>query len=149
MQDGADMTEQVLITIRGMQVMDEEAAPSPELITTGTYSLADDNVHQVVYQEHLEEEGETVTNCLMFSGDKVELKKNGGVETHLVFEKGKRNLTCYQTPYGSLSVEMTARKVEIARGENEIQISLEYGLAMNQQDMAECMLNISIQSNSV
>lgn len=142
------MTEQVIVSIQGMQIMDEEAGASPELITTGVYSFEND-IHQVVYEERLSDSDQITTNWLTFSDDKVELKKEGEAQTYMIFEKGKKNLSFYETPYGSVSVEMTASEVEITCEEDEIQILLEYSLAMNEQPVADCALNIGVRSKLV
>lgn len=139
------MTEQVIVSIQGMQMMEDEAGASPELITTGTYSF-ENQIHQVVFEEQLSESQQITTDWLTFSEDKVELKKEGEVQTHMIFEKGKKNLSFYDTPYGSVSVEMTASEVEILCKEDEISIVLEYSLAMNEQPVAECALNIGIRA---
>lgn len=139
------MTEQVIVSIQGMQMMDDEAGASPELITTGTYSF-ENQIHQVVFEEQLSESEEITTDWLTFTEEKVELKKEGEVQTHMIFEKGKKNLSFYDTPYGSVSVEMTASEVEVTCKEDEISIILEYSLTMNEEPVAECALNIGIRS---
>lgn len=137
------MTDRVLISIRGMQVVHDEPVEMPELMTTGTYRLSE-QVHQVIYKEQLDDSEEMTTNELLFSEDKVELKKDGQVQTHLIFEKGKKNLTFYHTPYGAMTVEMTANEVEVCDRPDEISIHLEYALAMNEEHMADCALQIQI-----
>lgn len=140
------MTEQVLVSIKSLQVMEDgEAQEAPELITTGSYSF-DNQVHQVVYEEQLSDSGEITTNWLTFSEGTVDLQREGEVQTHMLFEKGKKNLSFYETPYGSVSVEMTASEVEITCQEENIHILLDYDLTMNEEPVAGCTLNIDIRS---
>lgn len=138
------MTEQVLLTIQGKQVLENETADMPELITTGTYSL-DDNVHQVIYEEQLSGDDQVTVNRLSFYDGKVELKKDGEVHMHMLFEKGKKNLSFYNTPYGAVAVEMDAREVEVHTSGEQIQIRLEYGLTMNEVHSVDCALSIDIR----
>ena len=138
------MKEQVLITINGVQVTEDEAQSVPELITVGTYRL-EDGVHQVTYEEQLGDTDEVTISRLYFVNDRVELKREGGIETHMVFEKDKKSLTFYETPYGSVEMEMTSHEVNVCTEAENIDIHLEYDIAMNEQFVGECSLNIHIQ----
>ncbi len=138
------MREQILISVSGLQVVDGEAIPTPELITTGTYTMEEEQLHRIVYEEQLDGSDEITVNELLFSDSKVELKKEGQVQSHLIFEEGKTNLTFYHTPFGTVSVALTADRVKIRRERQKMDIQLEYGIAMNEQHLGECSLNIHI-----
>ncbi len=142
-ENGEIMTRKVLVKIQGMQVMDGETAPSPELITTGTYTM-DEGVHQVVYEEQLSETEQITVNCLTFFDGKVELNKDGEVQILMVFEKGRRSRTLYRTPYGDVFVELHAKDVDIEMQEDGIILRLEYGLTMNEIHKLECTLKVHI-----
>lgn len=139
------MTEQVLVCVKGRQMTDGEMQEAPELITTGTYSR-DALAHRLVYEEMLGENGVTTENELLFTESKAELKKEGEVQAHLIFEEGKKNLTCYQTPYGQISIEMITNAVEIDLREEEITVHLDYGMTMNEQVHTEFDLDINIRA---
>lgn len=139
------MTEQVLVCVKGRQTIDGETQEAPELITTGTYSR-DALAHRLVYEEVLGENGETTENELLFTESKAELKKEGEVQAHLIFEEGKKNLSYYQTPYGQISIEMVTNAVEIDLQEEEINVHLDYAMTMNEQMHTEFDLGICIRA---
>ena len=51
-------------------------------------------------------------NIIKVSKDYMELTKKGIVNVHMVFEKNKKNVTYYHTPYGSLLIGIDAYRVD-------------------------------------
>ena len=99
------MTKEVLIHLKGMQTTDETHGPDEplELITTGEYYYRNDT-HYLLYDEQMEGLDEPVHNMVKIRPGHMEVRKKGPVQTNMVFEEEKQNLTCYQTPYGPAPV---------------------------------------------
>ena len=139
------MTKQVLVKIQGMQVIDGETVPLPELLTTGDYSM-EEGIHQIVYEEHLSDSRAVTVNRLAFSDGKAELNKDGEVQMLMVFERGKKNRALYRTPYGDVLVELHAKEVDMEASGQEICLEMEYSLTMNEVHRMDCALKVSICS---
>ena len=93
------MTKDVLINISGLQMELDDGEPV-EMMTTGDYYLKNGK-HFILYDE-IEDDHQVVKNILKIGPKTVEISKKGGRNSHMVFEKGKENLSYYDTPFGSL-----------------------------------------------
>lgn len=139
------MTKDVLITISGLQFMDEEDAEPVEVITAGEYYYRNGK-HYILYDEVMEGFEGLTKNRIKIGKDFLDISKKGVSNVHMSFEKNKKNLTSYQTPFGNLLIGIDARKVHIAEEENEIDIKVEYDLEVNYEHLAECSLTMNIRS---
>ena len=95
------MTKDVLINISGLQMELDDGEPV-EMMTTGDYYLKNGK-HFILYDE-IEDDHQVVKNILKIGPKTVEISKKGGRNSHMVFEKGKENLSYYDTPFGSSTV---------------------------------------------
>ena len=139
------MTKDVIIRICGLQAGPETDGEPIEMIVTGEYFYKN-NKHYILYEEVTEGESQITKNRIKISDGKMELTKNGVVNVHMVFEENVKNITHYYTPYGSLTMGIDGKKVDIKESEEEMDIAVEYGLEMNQEFVADCNITINIKS---
>lgn len=142
------MTKDVIITICGLQNGPETDGEPIEMIVSGEYFYKN-NKHYILYEEVMEGESGTTKNRIKISDGKMELTKNGVVNVHMVFEENVKNITHYYTPYGSLTMGIDGKKVAIKETENEMDISVEYGMEMNQEFVADCHIAIKVRSKGL
>ena len=64
----------------------------------------------------------------------------------MVFEKNKKNLTYYRTPYGQMLVGLNTRSMEINVTEEKIDVLVDYELDVNHEPMADCRIKMNITS---
>ena len=74
----------------------------------------------------------------------MEVRKKGPVQTNMVFETEKQNMTCYQTPYGPIQMDITTTGVNLGEEEELLEIKTEYILGMNGQKVADCQMHIRV-----
>ena len=141
------MTKEVLVTIRGMQfTKQEEGDLEPiEVIMAGDY-YRKNNKHYVIYDEVIEGFDVTTRNIIKLQEDCVDIIKKGVANVHMTFEKNKKNVTCYDTPYGSLMLGINAKNIDIHEEEDDIQVKVEYALELNYEHLANCNIRMAIQS---
>lgn len=140
------MTRDVLVTISGLQVMQQESGMEPvDLITAGDY-YKKNGKHYVIYDEVMEGVEGVTKNIIKIHEDCVDITKKGFTNVHMVFEKDKQNMTCYQTPFGSLMVGINAKSIKLQEKENDISLDLEYSLEVNYEHLADCTIKMAIQS---
>ena len=90
------MTKDILVRVRGTQTIGEEE-DTVEMITPGTYY--DKNGKQYfIYDESLDETGEPSHNTVKIMENRIEVTKRGLVDSHMIFEPGKRTTANYRTP---------------------------------------------------
>ena len=133
------MAENVIISIKGTQVFDEQSPDMMELVTSGTLEREPDGGYTLSYQEsELTGLGGTQT-VFRIDGNRVTLTREGEVNSMMVFEEGRRHLSMYETPYGALSVGINTRRMrtqmDAAGGHIEIDYAVEVDHAVTGQNI--------------
>lgn len=141
------MTKDILLSITGLQFAIEEGKAGEPLmvITPGDYYKKNDK-HYVVYDEVMEGFEETTKNIIKVSEDSVDITKKGVSNVHMVFEKNKKNVTYYYTPFGSLLIGIDAKKLKVAETEENIDVTINYDLDVNYEFLANCNITLNIKS---
>lgn len=140
------MNKDVLIHVRGLQMMETDDAQEPiEIVVPGQYYFRNGS-HYLRYEEMLDDTAETTVNYIKMSPNGVEVRKQGQVNIHMVFEEGKKNKTFYNTPYGTLQMGISATGLELKESEDGIQMKVDYALDMNEEHVADCYLTVQAQS---
>ncbi len=62
------------------------------------------------------------------------------------YQKNKKNVTCYETPFGSLMLGINAKDIKITEEENDISVDVRYALELNYEHLADCTIKMAIQS---
>ena len=143
------MDKNVLIHIRGLQMMEPTDEQEPiELVVPGQYYFKNGS-HYLRYEELMDEtSAEPTVNYIKISSKAVEVRKKGLVNVNMVFERGKKNMTYYSTPYGTVEMGIAATGVMIEESENGIDMKVDYALEMNEEYVADCYLTVSAQSKA-
>ena len=140
------MNKDVLIHVRGLQMMETDDAQEPiEIVVPGQYYFRNGS-HYLRYEEMLDDTAETTVNYIKMPPNGVEVRKQGQVNVHMVFEEGKKNKTFYNTPYGTLQMGISATGLELKESEDGIQMKVDYALDMNEEHVADCYLTVQAQS---
>lgn len=148
------MTKDVLVSISGKHIDIVNAIPAGdgtgddaiEVVTPAAYYWRNGR-HYIIYDEVVEGTPGTIKNKIKITGDSVvEIMKSGLSSTHMVFEKNRKNLTYYQTPYGQMLVGMNTRNMEISVSDDEIEVKVDYELDVNYEPLADCKIRMNIVS---
>lgn len=140
------MTKDVIIRISGVHMEDNSENPEPvEVICPGTYYKKQDK-HYILYDEVQPGETSITKNTVKVSQGHYEVIKHGLTNTHLIFEEGKDHTTLYETPYGSLSMDVYTDRVLFEEMEEEFKIQVEYELKVNGDKLADCTIMMSVES---
>lgn len=132
------MNENVIISIRGQQLFDEQEPDVMELITPGRLEQTEDGF-TLSYQESELTGLEGTTKVFRIQGQQVTLVREGEVNSLMVFEEGQRHLSMYETPYGALSVGINTRRMKTdlspSGGDIEIDYAIEVDHAVTGQNL--------------
>ena len=147
------MTKDVLVSISGMHMgivspqPDEEAEPI-EVVTPASYYCRNGK-HYIIYDEVMEGMAGTVKNKIKITGDdSMEIMRSGGTGTHMVFEKNRKNLTYYKTPYGQMLIGINTKNMEVSVSEDKINVSVDYELDVDHEPLADCKIRMNITSKN-
>ena len=150
------MTKDVLVSISGKHIdimngMAQEYAGEDdgiEVVTPASYYLRNGK-HYIIYDKVVEGMAGAIRNKIKITGtDVVEIMRSGLSSSHMVFEKNKKNLTYYRTPFGQMLVGVNTRNMEINVGENKINVLVDYELDVNHEPMADCKIKMNIMSKN-
>ena len=150
------MTNDVLVSISGKHIdimngMAQEYAGEDdgiEVVTPASYYLRNGK-HYIIYDEVVEGMAGAIRNKIKITGtDVVEIMRSGLSSSHMVFEKNKKNLTYYRTPFGQMLVGVNTRNMEINVGENNTNVLVDYELDVNHEPMADCKIKMNIMSKN-
>ena len=138
------MKKDVLIHVRGLQMMDPEEEQEPiEIVVPGQYYYRNGS-HYLRYEEMMDDTAEPTVNYIKMSAQGVEVRKQGQVNVHMVFEQGKKNMTFYSTPFGTLQMGIAATGLELQEEEDNIHLKVDYALDMNEEHVADCYLTVHL-----
>jgi len=139
------MTNQVLLTIAGLQYMDEELQEPVEIVTAGDYYNRNGK-HYVLYEEAVEGSTEHIRNMIKIGEESLEVTKKGLLNVNMLFEKNKKNIGCYATPFGSMTIGILASDINVKETEENIDVKVQYSLEVNSEHFADCSIQMNIKS---
>ena len=145
------MTKDVLLKISGLQFaaeQDDSDLEPVEIIAPGQYYYKNGK-HYIFYDEFMEGFDSVTKNVLKLKEDCLEITKKGTANVHMVFEKDKKNMTCYTTPFGSLMMGIDAKDITVEETDGQINAQVEYALDVNYEHLANCKIRLQVQSKDV
>lgn len=147
-RNGKTMEKEVLIHVKGLHMIDTPEGDEPiEIVVPGEYYFRNGS-HYLRYEEMLDEQGDPTINYIKISSRGMEVRKKGQVNTHMVFEQGKRNMAFYTTPFGTLEMGISATNLELEESDGQIAMKVNYSLDLNQEHVADCCLDIQAQGKN-
>ena len=138
------MTKDIIITVRGLQTAEDGAI---ETVSPGAYYFKNGK-HYIFYEEVMEGVQEKTKNTIKLSDGCMELTKKGSYSIHMLFEKDRKIVTYYNTPFGNLAMGIHAYRVDVKETDDQIGIEVEYALDINHEHLSDCRINIRIQPRS-
>ena len=145
------MTKDVLISISGLQieVMEEEGIENEpiEVVTPASY-FKKNGKHYILYDEVTEGIPGVTKNKIKISDAAVEIRKSGVTNVHMIFDRGKKNLTYYDTPFGQMLIGVNTLFMESEESEDHMDIRIEYELDINHEPLADCKIRMNIRSKN-
>lgn len=138
------MDKDVWVSVAGLQFGANPEGDRIEILTPGSYRKKKDT-HYLTYDEVIEGSDEVTTNVVRFDGDMLSISKSGFANVEMVFEKNKRNMTNYVTPYGTLLVGIDTDRIDITENDDSINIDIDYALDINYEHLANCSIKMEIR----
>ena len=140
------MTKDVTVYLHSIQSgRNDEESEKIETVAAGVY-YEKNGRHFLIYDEAMEGFEQPVKNKLKFEDDFLEITKSGPLNVRMVFEKNKKNMTSYNTPYGNIVLGIDTKKIHISQESDRIVVDVEYVLDMNYEYYADCKIVMEIHS---
>ncbi len=136
------------IIVRGTQYAEGEQPQTIELITEGTFSIADGEF-LVCYTESEMTEMPGVETTFRVTDDQIVLIRTGGIQSEMVFRPGERTESLYDVGVGALLMTVTARRVSISLGENGGSFEFDYSIELDHTPVSRNTYFVSVQPKEV
>ncbi len=138
------MNKEVLISFKGTQSNGEER-DKIELYTEGKFYKKGGHYYISYAESELTGmEGTTTTLKVDKESNIITMMRFGTNTTHLIFEKGKKHVCCYETGFGSLTVGVCSDDVDIDISDSGGSLSAAYTIDINSRTMGYNDFNITV-----
>ena len=141
------MTDNVIISIKGKQLYAESGPDEMELVTAGTLKRDGRGGYTISYEESELTGLEGTTTRLHIDGGRVTLLREGSINSQMVFEEGRRHLSMYETPYGSLSVGVNTRRMRSTVSESGGDLEIDYAIEIDNLLAGQNLFRMNVKKN--
>lgn len=141
------MEKDVIISIQGLQHYAGMDNDNIELVTEGKLEDAEGAL-RLSYQESELTGMEGTTTVFHVEPERVTLLRMGNVSSEMVFEEGRRHMSLYSTPYGSMEVGILARKLRSTLDQNGGKLEINYDIEINHTLAGQSLFRIDVRESS-
>ena len=141
------MEKDVIISIQGLQHYAGMDSDNIELVTEGKLEDAEGAL-RLSYQESELTGMEGTTTVFHVEPERVTLLRMGNVSSEMVFEEGRRHMSLYSTPYGSMEVGILARKLRSTLDQNGGKLEINYDIELNHTLAGQSLFRIDVRESS-
>ncbi len=142
------MKKDVIISIQGLQHYEGADEDTIELLTEGKLEEADGAL-RLSYEESELTGMAGTTTLFHVEPEKITLLRMGATSSEMVFEQGKRHMSLYSTPYGSMEIGVMARKLSSTLSPTGGKIEVDYDIEINHMLAGTSLIRIGVREASV
>ena len=135
----------VIISIRSQQDFVDQERETVELVTEGRLEDEGEAGYTLSYQESEITGMEGTLTTIQVEKNQVTLMRVGMFNDQMVFAEGRRHLSMYNTPYGSLSVAVNTRKLQCDLDNAGGDIQIKYAIEINHTVAGENLFHIQVR----
>ncbi len=137
----------VIISIRGQQAFQGAEEETMELVTEGILQR-EQGAYTLSYQEsEVTGLGGTLTT-FQIEPDCVTLMRVGEVNSQMVFQKGRRHMSLYETPYGSFAVGINTRRMRADLDDQGGEIEIDYNIEIDHKVAGINLFHINVRKKN-
>ena len=143
------MKQNVILSIRGQQIIDNEEPEVTELVTEGVLTGNEGEGYTLRYQESELTGLEGTQTTFRIEKDCVTLLREGQVNSQMVFQEGRRHLSMYNTPYGALSIGVNTRRMKVNLDDAGGDIEIDYAIEIDHAVAGQNLFQINVRSRNL
>lgn len=137
-----DMKKNAVISISSIQGTQKEEPVS--VVTPGTFYIKN-NEYYAVYEETEISGMEGTTTTLKIKPEEFVLLRSGTTNAKMHFSNNMENTSLYDTPYGTLQLELKTKEMKIDIDENGGSVFVKYDMKVSGQKLPPTYLDIDIK----
>lgn len=135
----------VILYVRGDQSYPDNDPDSTELVSEGRMTIKDNGEIVLAYDETELSGLQGTTTRFFIRDDIVTLTRSGTVSTQMVFQKGIQHSTLYETPWGSLAMDIHTTALGHRIGEHGGVMEIRYTLSAEHQVLSKNQFKIRVR----
>ena len=136
-----------IISITGIQNDPNGEKDSVELVTAGQYGF-EDGESRFTYEESDLTGLNGTRTTFTISPMGVVLRREGSLNSEMVFQQGRKNFFLYETPYGSATMGVDTRRIDTQLGEHGGDLELDYDIDFNHTPMGRNKFKINVRESN-
>lgn len=138
------MEKPVIISIRGVQSLEPGEEDVMELVTQGVLRQEDGEGFSLAYLESELTGLEGTITTFQVAPDRITLRREGTLNSEMIFEEGQKHVSLYETPYGGLMLGVNTRRAKANLGAEGGSLSIRYALEVDSQPIGENSFEIQV-----
>ena len=139
------MDKSVIISIKGTQTYEDAEPETIELVTEGRLMDCGDEGYTFSYQESELTGLEGTLTTFQIEPERVTLLRVGEYTSQMVFQEGRRHMSMYNTPYGTMSIGVNTRHLTAQVGESGGDIEIDYAIEIDHTVAGRNVFQIKIK----
>ena len=141
------MKKPIVLFVKGEQFYAGVEPETTELMTEGVMETEDGKI--VLSYEETELTGmEGTTTRFIIEGETVVLERTGTIQSQMLFEQGKRNSSLYETPWGTMVVDIATTRLAHRLDERGGVMELAFTIAVNHQVTGENRFKVRVKERA-
>lgn len=124
-------------------IKNDEGDEEEEFFTIGDYEESDDG-YVIRYDENSDFGYENCSVLISVQPNMVIIERSGEASTALYIERGHRHECVYETPYGNMTLGVSAFEINNQLEEDGGTLLVRYGLDLNSDSISENILDIAV-----
>lgn len=137
------MKRKAVISILSNQIPKND--DSIEVLTPGSFNK-EKNFYSAIYDETEISGMAGTTTRLEIYPERISLIREGTTSAIMEFEKDKRYLSIYNTPYGILELQIMTKELNVKVDDNGGEVFINYNMSIGGQKVQKTELRISIRA---
>ncbi|MEG0765587.1 MAG: DUF1934 domain-containing protein [Pseudoflavonifractor sp.] len=139
------MDKSVIISVSAKQSFEDAEDETVELVTEGVLACEGGGDFTLSYQESELTGMQGTLTTFQVEGQRITLLRMGEYNSQMVFEPGRKHLSYYNTPYGTLSIGVNTNRMQAALDEHGGQITIDYGIEVDHAMAGRNLFQIDIR----
>lgn len=140
------MEKPVIISIKGMQKYENDIPGTVELVTRGQMAREGEGF-MLSYQESEVTGLENTLTTIQVEPERVTLMRIGEYNAQMVFQEGRRHLSMYDTPYGSMAIGVNTRSLRSELDEHGGDIEIDYAIEIDHAMAGRSIFRINVKED--
>lgn len=137
----------IVLFVKGEQFYDGVEPETTELMTEGMMELEDGRT--VLSYEETELTGmKGTTTRFIIDGETVVLERSGMIQSQMLFEQGKRSSSLYETPWGTMVVDIATTRLACRINERGGVMEIRFTVAVNHQVTGENRFKVRVRERA-